>query len=291
MNLLKKMMAAVLVTFSLGGVSMVQSLAQNEPSPTNLAPSPALARLANVMVTIQDSQELRKMGDAMAQHKSWKAALSFYQHSLAVWENNAEADYGMANCYRALGDRAKELGAYRAAIYSSNPADKGFRENDADKLMEFALLLAQTEQTDEAVYVYHHAAAGLNYMDGKQHLKVLLPAFGDADGQVPYSPQRLQALAHVGIAVYSQDEKEKLAHLDEAIRLQPDMPQAYYYKGQFLWSKPGRSREALAAYQKARHFASIDTQLLIDQVVKENDLEKAAASEQENEKQKASPNK
>ena len=58
----------------------------------------------------------------------------------------------------------------------------------------------------------------------------MLPTFGDAEGQFPYSPQMLEAMTHVGLAIYSQEGKEKLAHLD-AIKLKPDMPQAYYYKG------------------------------------------------------------
>jgi len=247
-----------------------------------------------------DKEDIRKMlgslalsdqGDACVRHLAWKEAERDYKQALGVWSDNQAALYGLAKCSQAAGDKAKAIEYFRRAVYSDNPAGKGFRENNADKLMEFALLLAQTAQPDEAVYVYHHAAAGLNYMDDKPHLKVMLPAFGDAEWQVPYSPQALQAMAHVGIAIYSQDENEKLANLNEAIRLQPDMPQAYYYKGQTLWVKPGRSREALAAYQKARLFAGIDTQLQIDQVIKENDLEKAAALEQMREKQKAVPNK
>ncbi len=247
-----------------------------------------------------DKEDIRKMlgslalsdqGDACVRHLAWKEAERDYKQALGVWSDNQAALYGLAKCSQAAGDKAKAIEYFRRAVYSDNPAGKGFRENNADKLMEFALLLAQTAQPDEAVYVYHHAAAGLNYMDDKPHLKVMLPAFGDAEWQVPYSPQALQAMAHVGIAIYSQDENEKLANLNEAIRLQPDMPQAYYYKGQTLWVKPGRSREALAAYQKARLFAGIDTQLQIDQVIKENDLEKGAALEQAREKQKAGATK
>ena len=68
------------------------------------------------------------------------------------------------------------------------------------------------------------------------------------------------------------------------------MPQAYYYKGHALWCKAGRYREAFAAYQQARHFAGIDTQLFIDKEVSELGLEKEAALEQMREK-KAAPNK
>ncbi len=237
------------------------------------------------------SLALSDQGDACVRHLAWKEAERDYKQALGVWADNQAALYGLAKCSQAAGDKAKAIEYFRKEAYSDNSADKGFRENHVGKLMEFALLLAQTAQPDEAVYVYHHAAAGLNYMDDKPNLKVMLPAFGDAEWQIPYSPQALEAMAHVGLAIYSQEEKEKLAHLDAAIKLQPNMPQAYYYKGQVLWSESGRSREALASYQQARHFAGIDTQLVIDQVIKENDLEKGAALEQMRAKQKAAPNK
>lgn len=247
-----------------------------------------------------DAEDIRKtcgslalsdQGDACVRHLAWKEAERDYQQALGVWPDNQAALYGLAKCSQAAGDKAKAIEYFRKEAYSDNPAGKGFRENHADKLMEFALLLAQTGQPDEAVYVYHHAAAGLNYMDDKPHLKVMLPTFGDAEWQIPYSPQALEAMAHVGLAVYSQDDKEKLAHLGAAIKLQPDMPQAYYYKGYALWGESGRNREALAAYREARHFAGIDTQLLIDKEVNDIDLEKGAALEQAREKQKAAPKK
>lgn len=230
------------------------------------------------------SLEFSKAGDSLAQKGSWKEARSHYQDALNLWKDSPDANYGLARCCRALGDTAGEIVFYRAAIYSTNPADKGFRETQTNRLMEFALLLSQSGQAQESLAVYHKAAAEIDYVEGKQKIDVLLPAFGDSEGQVPYSTQALQAMAHVGIAVYSQDDKEKRAHLEAAIKLQPDMPQAYYYKGQALWGEPGRSREALAAYQTARHFAGVDTQLLIDHVIEKNGLEKAAASEQAHDK-------
>ena len=201
------------------------------------------------------SLALSKEGDACVQHLAWKEAERHYQQALGVWADNKAALYGLAKCSQAVGDKAKAIEYFRKAVYSDNPAGKGFQENDADKLMSFALLLVQAGQADEAVYVYHHAAANLNYQDGKPHLKVMLPAFGNGEGQLPYyAPSSCKRWRMSASRSIRRTRKEKLANLDAAIKLQPDMPQAYYYKGYALYGKPGQDRAALAAYQQARHF-------------------------------------
>ena len=285
MKIPKLLTLLILTTAALSTLPVARAQTLLDKPATSFASLPVI-NAEDVRQTFR-SLELSKVGDGLAQKGDWKKAQSYYQDALNLWKDNSEANYGMADCYQVLGDRSKEVDAYRAAIYSTNPAVKGFREVHADKLMSFALLLAQTGRTEEAVYVYQHSADGLNYMDGKPHLKVMLPTFGNGEGQVPYTPELLQAMAHVGLAVNSQDDTEKLAHLDAAIRLQPDMPQAYFYKGETLWGEPHRDREALAAYRTARRLSYVDTQLVIDQVMEATGVEKLAALEQAREKQKA----
>ena len=202
--------------------------------------------------------------------------------------NDALALERIAETYAGIGKTAKANQTYYRLFHEAKWQSVG---GTPTVYLGYALVLAKTGQAAEAVKFYHEGAARLNFVDGKQNLKMLLPTFGDADDQVVYSPQRLQAMAHVGMAVYSQDDAEQLSHLDAAIKLQPDMPQAYYYTGQVLWVKAGRSRDALAAYQKARHYAGLDMQLMIDGVIKENRLEKDAALEQRNEAERTAPAK
>ncbi len=236
----------------------------------------------------QNAQTAIMQGEALLKKGKIEAALSSFRNAMEYLPNDPLALERIAETYTSA-DRLVEANQTYYKLF--NEAKWQSVSGSPNVYLGYALVLAETGQAQEAVTFYHEGARRLNYIDGKQNLKVMLPAFGDAEWQIPYSPQALQAMAHVGLAIYSQEEKEKLAHLDAAIKLQPNMPQAYYYKGQVLWSESGRNREALAAYQKARHFAGIDTQLQIDQVIKENDLEKAAALEQMREKQKAVPNK
>lgn len=236
----------------------------------------------NAFDAIAHGEALLKKGQTEMAIRCYKDAMTYEPDDPLALQRIAEA-YALSNRLSAASQ------TYHHLFYEARWEGVG---GNPPVYLGYALVLAKTGQAQEAMKFYQEGARRINYYaDGEPHHKVMLPAFGDAEGQIPYSPQALQAMAHVGIAVYSQDEKEKLANLDAAIKLQPNMPQAYYYKGQVLYGTPGRSRAALAAYQQARRFAGIDTQLLIDQVIKENDLEKGAALEQAREKHKASPTK
>ena len=236
----------------------------------------------------QNANEAITQGEALFRQGKTEAALSSFRNAMQYLPNDPLALQRIAETYVSMGRLMEANQTYYKLFHEANWQSVG---GNSSVYLGYALVLAKTGQTELATEFYQEGAARLNYIDGKPNLKVMLPAFGDGEGQVPFSPQALQAMAHVGIGVYSQDFKEKLAHLDAAIKLQPDMPQAYYYKGQVLYGMSGRSRAALAAYQQARHFAGIDTQLLIDQVIQENELEKAAAQEQAREKPKARPTK
>ncbi len=127
--------------------------------------------------------------------------------------------------------------------------------------MNFALLLNQLGQTDEAVFVYNHAVYALDYQgsddnSGKPTLKVLLPEIVAADpapDQLQYMSERLQALADTALAHEETgfgSNKEAVAHMQEAVKLFPESPVTNYYLGE-IQSRAGGNAEAKAAYQKA----------------------------------------
>ena len=207
------------------------------------------------------SLALIKQGDASLDHSNWKVAQQEYQEALDLWPRSLDALYGLAKCNLAAGDQAKAVAYYRQAVYSDNPADKGFRENNTSRLMEFALLLNKTGQTAEAMFVYNHAAHALDYQDsdnrdGKPTLKVLFPEIvmeRTQPQQVRYTPERLQALADVMLA-YKQggfwSDKEVLSHAQEAVKLYPDCAAVQYYFGESVHGSLHRV-EVKAAYKKA----------------------------------------
>ncbi|MDQ2733076.1 MAG: tetratricopeptide repeat protein [Armatimonadota bacterium] len=258
--------AVLLASFPCGAL-----LAQSPPA-GNVAPPAAkpmklseeFAKLfTKILITSGQSDTLSKTGDRFAKDGDWQSAQSYYQQALEQLPTNQDALYGLMECSKATGDTQKEIEYYRKAVYSSNPASMGFGEGDTNRLMNFVLLLNQTGNTSEALYVYQHAAFLLNYEDGKQHLKVLLPevvAVRTLGDQVRYTPERLQALAETAIAHEEMgfgSDKEAVSHMQDAVKLYPDSPVTYYYLGDSLLVKDRAG--AKAAYQKAVQFGDAQT--------------------------------
>jgi len=268
-------------------ISMALAQSPVKSEPVSLHSNPPVI-FGSVMSTMHDSLELAKAGDGFAEQGAWKEAASDYQQALDKWPGNQTALYGMAKCSQLAGDTAEELRYYRAAIYINTRKGREVQESNPRRLMEYALLLNQSGQADEALFVYHTAAARLNYMDGKPNLPVLLPTFGDGPNQLPYTPARLQALAYVGLGVPSShnvDDKERVSHLDEAIRLQPDLGLAYFYKGKALVSRPGHDRETRDALRAAALYGDAGTKAAVDKMMKDYSVEGNAQAEQDLEDQ------
>ncbi len=204
------------------------------------------------------SLDIAKAGDAAAKQGNWKAAGAYYQQALDLWPDNSDALYGLGKYADAAGDTASAVRYYRTATYADNsPHTKwNTQTNDVARLMEFVLLLSKAGQEPEARAVYSRAAHLLNYRDadtneGKPYLKVLLPEFDNSSNAIPYTPQRLQAMARVAIAIEAGafGSKDALPQVQEAVRLYPDSPITYFYLGEQL--KLRQKKEAKAAYQKA----------------------------------------
>ena len=239
------------------GLASAQAAPKAKPmTPYAALPAPDEEKTNNLYASLA----LCKQGDASAQRLAWKQAQQEYQQALDLWPENPDALYGLAQCSQIAGDQAKAVVCYRKAVYSDNPADKGFGETHTNRLMEFVLLLNKTGQVAEALFVYNHAAAALDYeggdvQHGKQNLKVLLPevvvdrTLGD---QVQYTPEHLQALADTALAHEETSfgrDKEALAHTQEAVKLFPDSAVTHYYLGETL--RGINDSGAKAAFEKA----------------------------------------
>ena len=195
------------------------------------------ADLLEQMKRINDSADLTQKGDRETAQGDWLQAMNDYQQALSLWPYEQEALYGVADDSLKRGDMAGAVGYYRRAIYThpDPPVLPLFHENNVFRLMEYALLLSQTGQQAEALAVYRHGAALFNVMDGRPRHKVALPDFGDGPGQSPFSPQALQAMAHVRWAEDHSDfdAKGAAAHLQRAVALAPDSPVVYYYRARY----------------------------------------------------------
>lgn len=265
----KLILSGTLAVFLLNGAASAQTAhIRRHPNPNlpsgGSAPGRFLPGGADPSAKIGPSVKIQEAGDAAAEKGDWETAKADYQQALYLWPDNALALYGLAKCAENDGDTAAAISYYRAAIYSHDPKvygtvpGDGYQTNDVGRMMEFVLLLSQAHQDVEAQKVYKRAAHVLNYQDsqftGKPFLKVLLPEFGP--GKIAYTPQRLQAMAHVTLSVLSAgfDGKVAMPEIQKAIQLYPDSAVAYYYLGERLQAKSDKG--AKAAYQKAAQLDS-----------------------------------
>jgi tetratricopeptide (TPR) repeat protein len=235
----------------------------HRPFPVMAAPNPAVYKAGPAEVAASDA--FLEQGEAEMKKGYLSAARSDYEQALSLWPESKNALYDAAECAAAAADYPHALAYYRTAIYSGDPSvygtvpGDGFQENDVSRLMQFASVSSRAGQVSEALFVYNRAAHLLDYEDsqyhgGKPFLKVLLPELAaepTSPEQVPYTPERLQALADTALAHGEMgfgSLKEATAHMKEAVKLYPDSAVAHYYLGEVL---PSRTPEQKAAYQKA----------------------------------------
>ncbi len=204
-----------------------------------------------------ESGSLSNKADSEAAKGDWANALGDYRQALTLNPNAEAAAYGMAAYSLSINDTQAAIGYYRRAIYDYAsivpPALPRFHEINAFRLMEYAILLSQTGQQEEAILVYKHGAQLLNYIDGYPRLKMMLPDFGNATGQIAYTPQRLQALANIGWADdhITFDREAAKARLQEAVVLFPDSPIPYFYRGRYEATYSRNPGAAEADFAKA----------------------------------------
>jgi len=241
---------------------------------------------------IDKSVDLAKTGDEAAGRGDWPQATTSYQQALDLWPDNSTALYGLGKAADAAGDTASAVRYYRTATFADNsPHTKwNTQTKDIARLMEFVLLLNKVGQQAEALAVYRRAAHLLNYQDadtngGKPYLDVLLPEFGNSPSEWAFTPQRMEAMALVGIAYEREDFDHKLAQveLQKAIDLAPDSPVPYFYKGRNLIRAAGHRREALEDFHTAAQLGDEDTKAAADKGLKDWNVEHDAKVEQDRE--------
>lgn len=269
MDSLKLVLSSLVVALLLVAMASAQTTRVHRHRDPNLPSSSAISAPGvgpkggvDAVSQAGESALLSKDGDIAQGKNDWETAQKEYSKALDLWPDNPVALYGSAKCAETDGDTAAAIGYYRTAIYSHDtkvygtvPGD-GYRTNDVGRMMEFVLLLSQSHQDAEAQKVYKRASHVLNYQDsqfhgGKPFLKVLLPEFGPGPGQTVYTPQRLQAMAHVTLSLLSAgfDGKVAIPEIQKALQLYPDSAVVYYYLGERLFAKSDKG--AKAAYQKA----------------------------------------
>ncbi len=209
---------------------------------------------------LDNSMVLAKQGDTYVNSGNWLQAKECYQKALAIWSDNTFALYGLGNYAASIGNTATAIDYYRKAVYSDNPyqSTDGIRENDAGRLMEYALLLSQAGQQKEALKIYRRGAEVLNYLDGKPNLVVPLPGF--EPGEWANTPKHLQAMAHIGLAIDKAGFGNALVekHLQQAVALSPDSPLPYFYRAEHEKKSPAGRKKAKADYALAQQFGNPD---------------------------------
>lgn len=216
-----------------------------------------------------EAGQLAQKGDLEAGMNNWSNAVKDYQQALDIYSDLPAASYGLGDYDLQRGNIAAAVTHYRQAIYG--PPDTSLpslyvvptfqipviHEHNAFRVMEYARLLSLTGQQEEALFVYRHGAQLLNYISGHQHLKLMLPDFGDGPGQVSFTPQRLQALAQVGWAEDHSDfdQASARARLKQALTLFPDSPVPYFYQAMYEARSLNDFKAAGADFDKAAHLS------------------------------------
>jgi tetratricopeptide (TPR) repeat protein len=213
-----------------------------------MPPDPAFA------AALQQEEAQRRLGETCQRTGDFSAAAAAYTRAHAMIPDDTSVVYHLAECAEAMGDTEAALRYYRSVVYTDAPPPlmRTIQENDGPKLIPFVLLLNKTGQAQEAVSVYNYAIARIDFDpgSGKQAVDVLLPQFGDGPGQVPYTPQGLEAMAHLAITVTTNDMNIGRTNAQEAVGLAPDSALAHYYLGKCFYAL-GHNTDAKAELQQA----------------------------------------
>ncbi len=218
------------------------------------------------LARVDRSVRVAQQGDALMNSGLWQQARDRYQQALALWAENDQAFYGLGKCAANAGDLAGAVAYYRKAVYTDGPnqSSDGYRENNGGRLMEYALLLSEAGRTQEALTVYRRGERVVDYIDGHQNVDLLLPTF--RPGGWAYTPQRLRAMAHIGLAMdrVGRDDKAALAHLQKAVALAPDSPLPYFYRSRLAYTYLGQIEKAKVDYEHARQFGDADVEAAVE---------------------------
>lgn len=200
---------------------------------------------------------LMMQGTQALRHNKPAEAVRDYQAALALKPKAAETvGYGpeMGDAFSAVGRWKLAVKFYRTAFYSHGVRDPGDLWGSPSVVMKYIVALLHTGGYAEAELLYNHAAHEINYVDGKQEPPVLIPLWNAKSADD--SPQRLEALAHIGICAALLRWDEMLPNADAAIRLAPHLAEAHFYRAYALDSTTRRYAEAIAEYKQAERLGN-----------------------------------
>ncbi len=242
---------------------------------------------------VKQARVLFQQGDRARSEGRRDAAMKLFQQALALTDEQY-IHLALAQVDADSGKYAASVEHYRRGAYvrpavpvgAVGAAGKGPTAHHADAvpesksrvlvlkdprdLMRFALVLSKEKQTEEAIAVYNE---GVRWFNDIGHILPLRIVFDGKSMSGIYAPARLQAAAHTALAVLEgprdvDKNKEMLGRLDEAIRLQPDLAIAHFYRGvAFRFTAvPGAVAEADASLSRAASLGTAEVKAAVKQV-------------------------
>jgi tetratricopeptide (TPR) repeat protein len=204
------------------------------------------AWIARVDAIATEANNSDRAGVTAAKAGQNEEAEADYRHALSVFPYDGLAYQRLAELYASEGKTAEAIATYRQLMYppkSSVASDIRTREN-------YVILLAQTGQWQEAVYVYDENAGWFPTGD----LPCAAVQFNVNDPQ----PQAMEAAAHVALGADASCQEDFInkidlarmqSEFDKAVQLEPTWDVAQFYDA-FGIRRSGRWREARAAFAK-----------------------------------------
>lgn len=240
-------LGAAAVLLGATGTALAQTTQENVINGSNphFADPETVAKVREADTHRLKGQELLKQGKA-------DAALAEFNKAREIRPEAGVETY-MAEAYALKGQNAKAVEWYRKVIYP--PLNQYISQTNSVDLMRYAIVLNRTHQRQEAVSIYNRAM---------QYLPLNAPQYKDnapiniAFPTPQYDARLFEAAARVALAVtqlsFDPTSKEALAQLDEAIRLQPRLGIAHFYRADILSRDPEKAAEAVTEFSKALRF-------------------------------------
>jgi tetratricopeptide (TPR) repeat protein len=191
------------------------------------------------------------LGNAYRTLERRKEALAAYQRAVAQREGYAEAYNNMASALEEEHDLESAEHAYRKAIM--------LKPNYLEAYNNLAMLLVRADRTDDALRVLgdalkideKHQATLLNVC--RTQLKRGAHAVAEQAARLAMAADPAKAAPHAALADIKHEldrPTEALAHIDQAIELEPEAAELHSFRGVLLKSL-GRLEEARLAVRRA----------------------------------------
>lgn len=169
-------------------------------------------------------------------------AIEHYKKAADAWPYPSVYT-GLGKAYVALGNYNYAVAAYRTLFEGSTlKVQGGGEENNPQVLMHYSLALSKTGKDAEALDICRRALQLLS-AESSQRFSVPLPDIGNERINRLVSRKRLQAIAHVGIALshngFVAPEEWQVKHARTAAETQPEADWTHYYYGRALANRDG----------------------------------------------------